>query len=296
VDKLVLIDGNAILHRAYHALPPLTTRKGEPINAVYGFVTMLLRVISDLEPVYLVVAFDEKGPTFRNEMDEDYQAHRPEADEELVGQFGKAREVVGAFGIPFFSIEGYEADDVIGTIVKRVENEIVIVTGDKDIMQLVNKRVKLYMPRRGLSGTALVGVDEVKEKVGVEPGQIVDYKALVGDPSDNYKGVAGIGPKTATMLLKKYMTFERIYESLEEISPSVRNRLVEGRGSGELSRKLARIMTDVPIEFNIEDAGKWRVDCPEIVALFEEWGFGTLLSRIRKLGKRIRDRGQMSLV
>ena len=219
--KLVLIDGNAILHRAFHGIPPLTTPNGEPINAVYGFTTMLLRIIEDLNPTHLIVCFDRKEPTFRRLEFEKYQAHRPEMDKDLSAQFGKTRKLMEAFGIPVFSKAGFEADDVIGTLAKQAEkklDKVVIVTGDKDILQLVTKKTKVYLPVRGLSNAELVGEKGVKEKLGITPKQVVDYKALVGDPSDNYPGVRGIGPKTAGGLLEKYKTMNRIYKNLDKIS------------------------------------------------------------------------------
>lgn len=199
MSKLVIIDGNAILHRAYHALPStLTTRRGEPINAVYGFVSMLLRIIQDLKPTHIVVAFDRKEPTFRHEEFKDYQSHRPEMDKELSTQFEKARDVNKAIGIPIFDKAGFEADDVIGTIAKQAKvDEVIIVTGDRDILQLVTKKTKVYLPVRGLKDARMMGEKEVKEMLGVKPSQVDDYKALVGDPSDNYKGVPGIGPKNS---------------------------------------------------------------------------------------------------
>ncbi|MEK7113185.1 MAG: PIN domain-containing protein, partial [Patescibacteria group bacterium] len=161
--KLILIDGNAILHRAYHALPPLTTRRGEPIGAVYGLISMLLRVIQDLKPTEIAVCFDEKEPTFRHKEFAPYQAQRPVMDEELSGQFEKARRVIEAFGIPIYSKSGFEADDVIGTLAEKAKEDVVIVTGDRDILQLVGGGVKVYLPIAGLSSAKLMGKEEVKE-------------------------------------------------------------------------------------------------------------------------------------
>src|SRR3989304_9696302 len=180
MSKLVLIDGNAILHRAFHALPPLTTKSGEPINAVYGLVSMLLRVIQDLTPTHIAICFDEKAPTFRHKEFAAYQAQRPTMADELSSQFEKARKVVEAFGIPAYSKAGYEADDVLGTLAEGSKEDVVIVTGDRDILQLVNDKVKVYLPIVGLSSATLMGEEEVKEKLGVAPKQVPDYKALVG--------------------------------------------------------------------------------------------------------------------
>ena len=294
--KLVLIDGNAILHRAYHALPPLTTKRGEPINAVYGFISMLLRIIQDLKPSHIAVAFDRKEPTFRHKEFAAYQAQRPEMDRELSSQFDKARDVITSFGIPIYDKAGYEADDVIGTIANKVKDDVVIVTGDRDILQLVDSRVKIYMPVAGMSQGKIMGTDEVIEKMGVPPEQIADYKALVGDPSDNYPGVSGIGPKTATKLLSKYQSLEGIYKNLDKLEAPVATKLKEGKASAKISQKLARIVTDVPLEFEIEKMGKWKVNSNKVLDLFSEYGFKTLTKRVKDVGDRIEKEAQMTLL
>ena len=218
MTKLVIIDGNAIMHRAFHALPPLTSPEGEPVGAVQGFLNMLLRILEDLNPTHLVVCFDRKEPTFRKSMSIDYQSHRPEMDDQLSPQFPLIQKVLKAMAIPIYDKAGYEADDLIGTIanISKADN-VVVVTGDKDILQLVNNKIQVYLPVKGLSVAILMFPSDVKEKLGVSPEQIVDYKALVGDPSDNYKGVPGIGPKTAVDLLSEYQSLENIYQNLDHI-------------------------------------------------------------------------------
>src|SRR3989338_10210422 len=210
MNRLVIIDGHAILYRAYHALPTsLTTSKGQMVNAVYGFTSMLLRVVAELKPTHLIVAFDTPEPTFRNKLYEDYQIQRPKADDDFISQIGMVKKLVTEMGIVRYEKPGFEADDVIGTLAyqasshtnKEQQFEVIIVSGDRDILQLVNDRVKIYMPVKGLSESKLYGTIEVEEKYSIKPAQIVDYKALVGDPSDNYPGVAGIGPKTAISLI-----------------------------------------------------------------------------------------------
>ena len=298
MNKLVLIDGNAILHRAYHALPPtLTTRRGEPINAVYGFTSMLLRIIQDLKPTHIAVAFDRKEPTFRKKLFEEYQAHRPEKDKELLTQFEKARDTVSAFRIPIYDKAGYEADDVIGTLARQAKvEEVVIVTGDKDILQLVTKKTKVYLPIRGLKEAEMMGEKQVFEKMGVKPSQVDDYKALVGDPSDNYKGVPGIGPKTAISLLGRFGTFQEVYKNLSKIDKSVARKLKDGRESAKTSKKLAKIVTDVPIKLDTEKAGQWKVDSNEVLTLFSEFGFRTLSKRVKDVGSMIQKENQMKLL
>src|SRR4030066_554729 len=285
--KLVLIDGNAILHRAFHALPPLTAKSGEPINAVYGLVSMLLRVIQDLNPTHIAVCFDTPEPTFRNKIFKDYQAQRPQTMDELISQFAKARRVIKAFNIPYFEKPGFEADDLIGTISSKVKEDVVIVTGDKDILQLVTKRVKVYMPVSGMSQGKLMGEEEVLEKMGVKASLIDDYKALVGDPSDNYPGVPGIGPKTAIILIKKYGSFKKIYQHLEELPQKTKEKLRDGTKDSKISKKLATIVKNVPMNIKINDFGKWSVDNKKVLALFEDFGFKTLTRRIKEVGAKI---------
>src|SRR5512146_3062495 len=201
MTKLIVIDGNAILHRAFHAMPPFTTKRGEPIGAVHGFVSMLLKAIADLKPTDIVVTFDEKEKTFRHEALPTYQAQRPPMDKDLSSQFVKTRDFLEAAGIPVYSKPGYAAEDVIGTIATKSGghgvDEVVILTGDRDQLQLVDdkKNIKLYMPIAGIANAKLFGEAETKERMGVPASLIDDYKALVGDPSDNYSGVPGIGPK-----------------------------------------------------------------------------------------------------
>lgn len=301
MSKLVLIDGNAILHRAYHALPAnLTTDSGQQINAVYGFISMLLRVITDLKPTHIAVAFDTAKPTFRHVDYVGYQAHRPRTDSELSSQFEIAYKVLDAMDIPTYKLAGFEADDVIGTISHQVKNidEVVIVTGDRDILQLVDDKrdIKLYMPVRGLTDAKLYGEKETFERMGVKPNQIIDYKALVGDPSDNYPGVAGIGPKTANGLIEKYGDVDNIYKHLGDIPERTSKKLAEGAEAAGVSRKLATIVKDVPITFKIEDAARWDVDSHKTLTLFQKIGFKTLTKRVKEVGEQIDREKQMTLL
>jgi len=229
-SKLVIIDGNAIMHRAFHAIPPLTTPKGEPINAVYGLTSMLLKVIGEIKPTHFAVAFDRKEPTFRQKELPTYQAQRPPMASELSCQFEKAREFLTAAGIPVYSKAGFEADDVIGTLAEQATKNpkseirnpkfdgVVIVTGDRDQLQLIDDKlnIKLYMPVAGILNAKLYGEVDTIERMGVPPTQIVDLKALTGDTSDNYFGVPGIGPKTAINLLQCSRTIEQIYKDLDK--------------------------------------------------------------------------------
>ncbi len=294
----MLIDGNAILHRAFHALPPMTTKSGEPINALYGLVSMFLRVIQDLKPTHIAVCFDEKEKTFRQKAFPKYQAQRPPLADELSSQFGKARDFLKAAGIAVYSKPGFEADDVIGTIAEKSKEDVVIVTGDRDQLQLVDdkRNIKLYMPIAGLANAKLFGEAETIERMGVPPTQIDDYKALVGDPSDNYPGVPGIGPKTAISLLEKYGTFENIYKNIGDVSETTAKKLKDGEKAGRLSKKLATIVRDVPVPIDFDAMEKWKVDSQEVLKLFEKFGFKTLTERIKKVGREIDEEKQMTLL
>lgn len=312
--KIVVIDGFAILHRAYHALPALTNRSGELQNAVYGFCSILFKIADDLRPAYLMVAFDTFKQTFRNKEYLGYQAKRPETAVELASQVEKTRKIIEAFGIPLFERDGFEADDVIATLVTKIikdqkkseVGEIIIVTGDRDLFQLVNDKVKLYMPIKGLSEAQLFGEKEVEEKMGVKTSQIVDYKALVGDSSDNYPGVVGIGPKGAIGLLRKYGSFEKIYKSLEKIEPlTLRQKLIDGEEGGRLSKKLATTVTDVPLDLDLEKAKIKDFRNERVMAVLRELRFKSLVARLTKENngrkektkkQKLEDTGQMSLI
>ncbi|HET7099433.1 MAG TPA: 5'-3' exonuclease H3TH domain-containing protein [Patescibacteria group bacterium] len=319
MSKLVIVDGNAIMHRAFHAMPPLSTPKGEPINAVHGLVSMLLKIIQDVKPTHLAICFDEKEKTFRQKELPTYQAQRPPMVMELVSQFVKAREFLKTAKIPVYSMGGYEADDVIGTIAstavglqttdhsnkKAVDRSlstidgVVIATGDRDILQLVDDKlgIKLYMPIAGLINAKLYGDKETVERMGVVPKLIPDYKGLVGDASDNYFGVPGIGPKTAITLLSEYGDFENIYKHLDKITGKTKEKLEKGKESGFLSFKLATIVTNVPVKIDFNEMEKWNLGSPEVIKLFtEKFGFKTLTQRIIAVSKKIEDEKQMSLL
>ncbi|MCJ7426695.1 MAG: DNA polymerase I [Dehalococcoidales bacterium] len=284
---LVLFDGNALLHRAFHALPPLTLRKsGEMVGAVYGFAQMLLKVINELKPSHCAIAFDMKGPTFRHKLFDQYKAHRPETPQELVGQLGRVRELVAAFNIPIFELEGYEADDLLGTLSQQSSEkdvETIIVTGDADAMQLVSPRVKVLYPkpRRAFSDTMLFDEAAVKEKYGVKPEQIADLKGLVGDPSDNIPGVSGIGAKTAAKLIGQFGSVEGIYEHIGEVEPAKLQALLrENEAVARQSKELATIVTRMPVELKLDDCRVSQYDRNKVTELFRELEFASLLPKL----------------
>ncbi len=301
MSKLVIIDGNAILHRAFHAMPPLTTREGAPINAVYGLISMFLRIVTDLKPEAIAVAFDEKEKTFRHKEFESYQSQRPPTHDDLSSQFPKARDFFKAAHVPIFSKPGYEADDVIATIADRVvkgeRQEVIVVTGDRDLLQLVDdkKGIKLYMPVVGLSNAKMYDEAAAKERMGVPADEIPDLKALVGDPSDNYPGVMGIGPKTAEKLLKDFGSVDNIYAHLKDIEPKIRQKLENGKVEARLFHRLATVVRDVPVEIDFPQMENWKIDSPEVLKLFEEYGFKTLTDRIKKVGRSVDAEKQTSL-
>jgi DNA polymerase-1 len=289
MTKLILIDGNAILHRAYHALPSnLKSKTGEPVNAVYGFVAILINLVTNQNPTHIAVCFDTPVETLRKAQYVGYQAHRPRLDSDLSSQFELVYKVLDAMNIPIFKKERYEADDCIGTIVDQVSgkvDEIIIVTGDRDILQLVNNKnkVRVLMPTQGINKTRIYSESDVLERMGVKASQIVDYKALAGDSSDNYPGVPGIGPTTAIKLLKEYDTLENIYKNIAKIPEKISKKLALGAESAGMSQKLAMIMKDAPITFGLEKAGNWSLNSNEVLNLFEEIGFKTLTNRVKQL-------------
>lgn len=296
--KYVIFDGNAVLHRAYHALPPLTTLTGEPINAVHGMLSMMFHVIETLDPKGIVFAFDTKEPTFRNEMSKEYQSNRPEVDQDLISQFEKARVTLKSFKVPYFEKPGFEADDIIGTIARIVSeegNEAVVVTGDRDLLQLVTDRVSVCMPIRGVKEALILGPNEVLKKMGVWPNQIVDYKALVGDASDNYKGVPGIGPKTAEALLKKYSSLESIIENVLELPKSTGEKIKNNLDSAYLSKKLATIDTHVPVEIDTREMTHWELDSKESQSLMAAYGFKSLPKKALEIAQKLSERKQLQL-
>lgn len=293
MDRFVLIDGNAILHRAFHALPPLTSRDGQVVNAVYGFFSMLLKIIGDLKPQYLAVCFDKEKPTFRQQLYAGYQAQRPKMANDLVPQIGIVHDVLQKAKISIFEVDGYEADDLIGTIANQTQNsklktqnaETIIVSGDRDMLQLVNSHVKVLAPIKGITEMILFDEKRVEEKYGIKPSQIIDYKALVGDASDNYPGVKGIGPKTAALLLKEHGSFENMYKAINSLPPKIAEKLATDAEQAALAKKLATIVTDAPITLNISDCLWANFNTEGLKEEFERLGFKSLIKRLQEKGR-----------
>lgn len=301
--KLLLIDGNAILHRAYHALPPLTDKKGQVVNAVYGFFSMLLKLLEDLHPMYLIVCFDRPKPTFRQALFAGYQQNRPKMADELSAQIGILHEALKEVGVQIFELDGYEADDVIGTIARQatassklassvqLDKElnaekldakrcVVIVSGDRDLLQLVNDKVKVLAPITGITKFILFDEKAVEDKYGIKTSQFIDYKALIGDQSDGYPGITGIGPKTASSLLQKYNSFEKIYHNLGELSPRISEKLAVDAEQAALAKKLATIEINAPVTADF-DLCKTRKDLTgKMKKVFGDLGFTSLIKRL----------------
>ncbi len=287
-EKFVIIDGNALIHRSFHALPPtMATKDGEVTNAVYGFTTVLIKALREFKPAYVVLTLDKKGPTFRHKQYKEYKAKRIKAPDELYDQIPRVKEIASSFNIPIFEKQGFEADDLIGTLTKEVDGDIekIIVTGDLDTLQLVDKNTKVYTMSRGLSDSVIYDEKEVKKRFGLKPEQMVDYKALRGDPSDNIPGVRGIGDKGATELLKNFKTLDGIYKNIksEKIKDRTRNLLIEHKEDAYMSRDLATIKCDVLIKFKLKEAHFTGFKQEDIFQLFSELEFKSLLSRAKEL-------------
>lgn len=340
MSKLLVIDGNAMLHRAYHAYPPLTNNKGAFVQVVYGFFTTLFLVLQEQKPDYLAVCFDRPAPTFRRTLFAGYHANRTELPDDFVPQIVLVHELLEKMHVGVFELDGYEGDDVIGTIAREAVAEsssshvaddalqqkilpstkarslsersqksypnledksesafnssasertasslleVVILTGDRDMLQLVNEQVKVLMPLVGMTKTALFDAEKVEEKYGVKPEQFVDYKALIGDASDGYPGVTGIGPKTASKLIQEFGTFENLYKHVGELPEKIGLKLATDAEQAALAKKLATIVTDAPIQFHLTECACADFTIPALREEFIEHGFKTLTARLDAL-------------
>jgi len=291
--KLVIIDSNALVHRAFHALPELTGPKGRPVNALYGFLLVFLKALKDLDPDYIAAAFDLPGPTFRDKIYKQYKGKRVKAPDELYEQIPLIKEFLRVFSVSIFEKQGFEADDVIATIAKKAKQrqispdiEIIIITGDLDALRLVDEKTRVFTLRKGLKDTVIYDQLKVKDRYnGLKPEQLTDFRALRGDASDNIPGVTGIGEKTAISLLNKYNSLDNIYSLLEknelkEVKLGVRKKLEQYKEQAYFSKSLAEIDTNVPIEFKLQDCKKQNLDKEEVIELFKNYGFFSLIKRL----------------
>jgi len=298
-ETLVLIDSHAVLHRAFHALPNFTSPLGEPTGSLYGFSSFLLKIINELKPDYIAACYDLPEPTFRHIAYKGYKAKRPKMDDILAKQINRSRDILKAFEIPIYDSPGYEADDILGSIIEQLSQisnfkfqipKIVIASGDLDTLQLVrNDDVVVYTLSKGIKEAVIYNEDKIKERYGFGPELIPDFKALKGDPSDNIIGVAGIGEKTARELIEKFGSLENLYNLYKkkgELKPRVLKLLEENEEEARFSKILAEIRKDAPINFSLE-ASAWKktVDLEKIKSLFRELGFKSLVDRLEQYVK-----------
>jgi len=292
--RLVIVDGNSITHRAYHALPPLTTKKGELVNAIYGFLLVFLKALREFQPDFFVATFDFPAPTFRHREFKEYKATRPKAPDELYNQIPKIKEILKTFNVPIFEKEGFEADDLIGTIAnlaprKQIvpEIETIILSGDLDNLQLINPHTKVYVLKKGVKETILYDEKMVKERYGLEPLQLIDFRALKGDPSDNIPGVSGIGEKTAIKLLQEFGSLENLYQELKgktektkKLKIDLRDKLLQHEEQAFLSKNLAKINQNVEIDFNLKECDWKNYDREKVTKILQDFEFNSLIERL----------------
>ncbi len=285
-DKLVIIDGHALLHRAWHAIPNLSTKDGIMVNAVFGYTSILLKIIKELKPTYLLATFDLKEKTFRHKEYKEYKAHRIKQVDEFYDQIPMTEEVLQSLNIPILTKKGFEADDVIGTIAKQAyknneDLEIIIVTGDLDALQLVNDRVKVFTLKRGMNDTITYNITSIKERYGLKPRQIIDLKAIQGDASDNIKGVKGIGEKGAKDLIQKFESLEGVYENIDKIEKErTKKLLLENKKEAFESKRLVTIVQDVNIDWNLKSSLVKDFDPEKVYEVFQKYEFNSLLNKI----------------
>lgn len=300
--KLIIVDSNSLLHRAFHALPPLSTKSGQETGAVYGFLLTLFKAINDLRANYIVACFDTKAPTFRHERFQEYKAQRPKTPDGIVSQIPIAKEVLQAFKIPVFAKEGFEADDLIATISKKAQEQdeslqVYILSGDLDNLQLVNEKVKVYTLGKGIKDTVIYDKNKVRERFGVEPEQMIDFKALTGDPSDNIPGVEGIGKKTAAEIIQRYGSIKNLYDELSTdtavLKPKIKEALKKNKEMAFLSLELVKMKNDVDLDFSAQggSASGWKVqDCKfgnfdfeKVEKKLKDLEFNSLITRLLSL-------------
>ena len=297
MKKIMILDGNSLLFRAFYALPPLKTKKGQYTNAVYGFLSMLYKIIDTYSPEYLCVAFDPEKPTFRHEKYKDYKANRQKAPNELVQQFQLIRDVLDVHNIKRVEVEGFEADDVSGTFAcaaKEQGADVYLVTSDKDYLQLIDENVKVILTKKGITNTVEMNLNAMGEEYGLTPEQFVDLKALMGDSSDNIPGVKGVGEKTALKLMQEYKSLDNVYANIDNIKGKLKEKLETDKMQAYMSQTLARIITDIPIEFNIEEYKINKPDIKKLSELYDELEFRQFKKRLVE-ATPADDKGQISL-
>jgi DNA polymerase-1 len=282
-ERLLLADSNSLIYRGYFAIPPLTTTKGELVNAAFGFASILLKVIQEYPPHHIAACFDLPVPTFRKERDATYKATRKPMPDDLRPQFERCKEFLEKFGVPMYSLPGYEADDVIGALAKQAEQsglDTVILSGDLDTLQLVTPRTQLMTTRQGFQNTVIYNEEKIMERFGLRPDQMVDFKALKGDPTDNIAGVPGVGEKTAGKLIADHGSVEGVYENLAKLTPKLRAALEANHEQVLHSREMSRIVTDIPVTLDLERTRRGAYDRATVIELFRDLEFRSLIPRL----------------
>ena len=305
--KLIIIDSNSVIHRAFHALPALSTKKGELVNAVYGFLLVFFKAIKEFKPDYIAACFDFPAPTFRHKKFKEYKAKRKPAPKELYSQIPKVKEILEAFNVSIFEKKGFEADDIIGTIGKKFpqkqvfpEVQIIILSGDLDTLQLVDKYTRVYLLRKGVKNTVLYDEKLVEERYsGLKPKQLVDFRALRGDPSDNIPGVTGIGEKTAINLLKEFGTLDNIYDQLEkktkkfqDLRLKIKELLIQQKEQAFFSKDLATIEKNVPINFKPKKIRWGEYDKEKTIRILKKLEFHSLIKRLPQREEETESKGK----
>jgi len=290
---LIILDSNSLLHRAYHALPHLTTKKGELVNAIYGFLLVLFKTIREFEPDYISACFDTPQPTFRHQTFKEYKAKRPPTPEDLSPQISKLKEVLKIFNIQTFEKEGFEADDIIATISKLAHQqqiapklETIVLSGDLDTLQLIDDYTKVYFLKKGVKETILYDKNRVQERYGVSAPQLLDFKALIGDPSDNIPGVPSIGEKTATRLIQQFNNLENLYQKLPS-QEKLKTKLLEFQKQVFLNKTLVKLDKDVAIDFNLKECQRKEYNREKVIQLLKELEFQSLINRLPEIERKV---------
>ena len=295
-DNFVIIDSNSIIHRAFHALPPLKSKDGQVVNAVYGFLLVLFKLLKELEPKYFVACFDVPSPTFRKKMYDDYKAQRKKAPDELYIQIPIVKSVLKSFNVPVFEKAGFEGDDLIGTLSRKTDGkQNIIVSGDMDTFQLVNEKTFVYYLNKGVKSAVIYDRKAVEEKYeGLSPEQLIDYKGLRGDVSDNIPGVKGIGEKTAISLIKEFGDIFNLYNKIEKgednLSLKIKEKLINDKEKAFLSRELSEIKKDIPLDIDLEQCEWGGYNEEKVLKMLDDFGFNSLVKNIttKPIGENLR--------
>ncbi len=296
MKKIIIVDGNSLANRAFYAMPYLSNRRKEPSGAVFGFANLLVKLISSTRPDYIAVAFDHARKTFRNEIYADYKAKRKETPPDLVSQFPVIKKMLDVMDIKVFEKAGIEADDIIGTISRSSGIENILVSGDRDLFQLINSTTSVWLTRKGVTETELFDESNIQEKYGVSANSVVDLKALMGDQSDNIPGVAGVGEKTALSLIQENGSLEGVYENISSFKGSLKEKLEAGKNDAYMSKQLATIKTDCDIGFNLQDCEYLYPFSQEVKEFFEDWDFKSLVARKDIFGQIEKEKTQAAKI